>query len=217
MADFARARRAMVDGQLRTSGITDMRILDMMNRVPREEFVPAARRQLAYIDEEVELAGGRMLLAPAEFARLLQLAEVGSDDVVLDVACGSGYSSAVIAGLASAVVGLEEHEDLVTQANETLAALDIGNAAIVTGALEQGVKREAPFDAIIIEGAVDEVPEILLSQLKGGGRLAAVVGRGNAAVATLYVKSGKDVFPRRTFNASLPLLQPFAKDEDFAF
>src|SRR5690606_7631564 len=125
------ARRTMVDNQLRTSGITDWRILDAMNRVPREKFVPDHQAALAYSDDELSLSGGRMQATPADFAKLVQLAEVGSQDVVLDVGCGTGYSTAVLALLANAVVALERDEALAGKANDILADLDIGNAAAV--------------------------------------------------------------------------------------
>ncbi len=217
MVDFARARRTMVDNQLRTSGITDWRILDAMNRVPRERFVPDHRASFAYSDEDIPLSPGRTLVAPADFARIVQLADVGSQDVVLDVGCGTGYSTAVLSALANAVVALESDEVLTGKANDILADLDIGNAAVVAGPVEQGLAREAPFDVIILEGSVDEVPAALFAQLRDGGRLVAVLGDGNAAVAHLYVKSGEDVAGTPTFNVSLPPLSAIAPAPEFVF
>lgn len=215
--DFSRARRTMVDNQLRTSGITDWRILDAMNRIPREKFVPDSHAGFAYSDEPIALSAGRTMASPADFARLVQLAEIGSQDVVLDVACGTGYSTAVLSLLANAVVALESDEVLAGRANDILSDLDIGNAAAVSGPIENGVAREAPFDVIILEGAVDVVPAALLEQLRDGGRLVAVIGTGNAAVAHLYVKTGKDVAPLPSFNASLPLLGQFGAAPAFVF
>lgn len=217
MVDFARARRTMVDNQLRTSGITDWRILDAMNRVPREKFVPDHQAALAYSDDELSLSGGRMLGTPADFARLVQLAEVGSQDVVLDVGCGTGYSTAVLSMLANAVVALDSDEAMAGRANDILVDLDIGNAAAVPGPIENGVAREAPFDAIILEGAVDAVPPALLDQLRDGGRLVAVIGTGNSGVAHLYVKTGTEIGATAAFNASLPVLGVFAPAPAFVF
>ena len=217
MVDFVRARRTMVDNQLRTSGITDWRILDAMNRVPREKFVPDHQVPLAYSDDELPLWGGRTLATAADFARLVQLAEVGSQDVVLDVGCGTGYSTAVLSMLANAVVALEADQALAGRANDTLADLDIGNAAAVVGPFENGVAREAPFDVIILEGAVDIVPQALLDQLRDGGRLVAVLGVGNSAVAHLYVKTEDRVAATAAFNASLPVLGAFAQAPAFVF
>lgn len=217
MVDFARARRTMVDNQLRTSGITSWRILDAMNRVPREKFVPEHQVPFAYSDDAIPLSSDRTLAAPADFARLVQLAEIDSQDVVLDVGCGTGYSTAVLSMLGNAVVALDSEEVLVGQANDVLAGLDIGNAAAVAGPIENGVPKEAPFDVIVLEGAVDVVPPALFDQLRDGGRLVAVLGKGNAAVAHLYVKTGKDVAATPSFNASLPLLGTFASAPAFVF
>lgn len=217
MTDFARARRTMVDNQLRTSGITDWRILDVMNRVPREAFVPEERKALAYIDENVVLSAGRTILAPASLARLVQVAEIGAGDHVLDVGCGTGYSSAVLAGLGATVVGLEDDAALAAKARETLAATDVANVSIVEGSLADGASNEGPYDAIIIEGAVEHVSETLFAQLKDGGRLVAVVGKGNAAVAQVFVKSGGEISSRSEFNASLPPLAVFGSAPQFQF
>ena len=215
--DFSRARRTMVDNQLRTSGITDWRILYAMNRIPRERFVPDTHTAFAYSDEPIALSAGRTMASPADFARLVQLAEVGSQDVVLDVACGTGYSTAVLSLLANAVVALESDEVLAGRANDILSDLDIGNAAAVAGPIENGVAKEAPFDVIILEGAVDVVPAALLAQLRDGGRLVAVLGSGNAAVANLFVKTGDDVAPLPSFNASIPVLGSFSSAPAFVF
>lgn len=217
MIDFAFARRTMVDNQLRTSGITDWRILDVMNRVPREIFVPEERRALAYIDENVKLSAERTMLAPASLGRLIQLAEVGPQDKVLDVGCGTGYSTAVLAGLAGSVIGLEDDAGLAAVANDALETQGIANAEVVVGALENGAPKSAPFDVIIIEGAVDQVSAMLLRQLGDEGRLITVHGHGNAAVAHVYVKSGKDISSRPAFNASIPAIASFADAPAFRF
>lgn len=215
--DFSRARRTMVDNQLRTSGITDWRILDAMNRIPRERFVPDTQAAFAYSDEPIGLSAERTLASPADFARMVQLAEVGSQDVVLDVACGTGYSTAVLSLLSNAVVALESDAVLAGRANDVLSDLDIGNAAAVAGPIAEGVAKEAPFDVIIIEGAVDVVPPALFAQLRDGGRLVAVLGSGNAAVANLFIKTGNDVAPQPSFNASIPVLGRFAETPAFVF
>lgn len=216
MTDFERARITMVDTQLRTSGITDPGLLSVMGTVPRERFVPEGREDIAYADLSHPLSdAGHRLPPAAAFAKLVQLAEVGPTDIVLDIGCGTGYSTAVLAGLSSAVVGLENDAGLVEKANGILADLDIGNAAVLAGKLEDGVPSEAPFDVIVVEGEVDFVPPALLDQLRDGGRLVALVADGPAATARIFMRSGEDVAVRPAFNATLPRLPAMQRQPGF--
>lgn len=218
MANFDDARRTMVETQLLTRTVTDKRVLQVMSNVAREKFVPQDRVGLAYSDVEHDLhaANGRILPSAAPFARLLQLANIMPTDVVLDVACGSGYSTAVIAGLASAVVGVEDDKALADEADARISDLEIGNAAIVSAPLQRGVASEAPFDVIIIEGVVDRVPQNLLDQLSEHGRLVTYVAAGRTGIATLFVRSGKDVTSRQDFDANMPKLHAFDKSAEFS-
>ena len=219
MTDYVRARKAMVDNQLLTSGITDRRILAAMGDVPRELFVPAARAPLAYFDEAHALQGpsGRSLAAPAPFGKLVQLAAVTSGESVLDVGIGTGYSAAVLARLAGKVVALESDGHLAAAARATLSQLGAGAVSVVEGPLEAGVAKHGPYDVIIIEGAVSEVPAKLFSQLKEGGRLVALVRTGAAAVANLFVRSGNDFAARPEFNTTMPPLTSERPAETFVF
>src|SRR5690606_10020142 len=217
MMDFTRARRAMVDGQLLAGGVLDQRILSAMGRVPREIFVPEARRALSYLDDAIAVSPTRLMPDPAGLALLIPLAEVGSADVVLDIACGTGYSTAVLAALANGVVALEDDPALVEAANANLVALDIGNGAVVHGPLTGGIPREAPFDVIVINGAVDVVPQALLDQLAEGGRLVAAIGHGGAGVAHLFLRGQGTVTQSAHFNLSLPPLAAFAQEKTFRF
>lgn len=219
MTDFAHARKQMVDNQLRTSAVTDRRVLAAMGEVPREEFVIGSRRDLAYIDEPLPLAGapGRCLGSPAPFARLLQLAAVAPTDEVLDVAAGNGYSAAVLARLAARVVAVESHAGLAGIARDTLGRLGVTNVTIEVGPIESAGAAKGPYDLIVIEGTVPEVPEQLFSQLKPGGRLVALISTdGRPAVAHLFAHSGKGVAARAEFDARLPPLIS-AKSETFVF
>ena len=222
-ADFHEQRVKMVDGQIRTTDVTDAAILSAMLAVPREEFVPARRRPLAYIDEDIEIAeagdgrAARYLMEPSPFARLVQLAGVRAGDFVLDVGCGTGYSSAVLARIAGFVVALESDPALAAEANATLAALGCENVAVVEGALAAGHAAQAPYDVIVVEGAVDEIPPALTDQLKDGGRLVAVVGEGNAGRATLWLKEDGVVSARRAFNAAVRPLAEFRRVPAFEF
>jgi protein-L-isoaspartate(D-aspartate) O-methyltransferase len=221
--DYAAQRLKMVDGQLRTTDVTNVPILDAMIAVPREDFVPANRKPLAYIDEDIEIAPARdgtparYLMEPSPFGKLLQLAEIRKDDVVLDVGSGTGYSAAVLSKLASSVIALESDADLAAAAAQTLGRLGANNVAVVEGPLEAGYNSEAPFDVIVVEGAVEEMPEQLFEQLKEGGRLVAVVGQGNTGKAMLFLKENGMVAARRGFNCAIKPLAAFHLPPTFHF
>jgi len=217
MVDFERARKAMVDNQLRTSNVTDRRVLAAMLAVAREKFVPESRQALAYIDDAHDLGHGRSLPAPAPFAKLLQLAEIESSDTVLDIGAGLGYSTAVLAQLAHEVVGVENDATLAARAKSLLAETGVNNAEIVVGDFDAVVPGSRSFDVIVLEGAVAEVPAALFALLAEGGRLVALLQNGPAAVANLFVKSGGTVNARPDFNATLPPLQSAPRDPAFVF
>lgn len=221
MSEFSDRRLKMVDGQLRTTDVNDAALLDAILAVPREEFVPRARRELAYIDEDIEVtpagAAPRYLMEPSPFGKLVQLAAPRAGDVLLDVGCATGYSSAVLSRLVSSVVALEEDPVLADGAGETLSRLGFDNVAVVSGPLAAGWAQEAPYDVIFVGGAVDFVPEALLEQLRDGGRLVTVVGEGGGGFASLYVKGPGGVTGRRAFNAAVRALPGFRKAAEFAF
>lgn len=220
MTDFNESRRKMVDNQLRTNDVTDHRILDAMELVPRERFVPAAQKAIAYIDEDLPVGSsdtGRVVMKPHIFGKLTQLAEIREDDVVLIVGAGTGYSSAIVSKLAASVVALEENEDLAKTATDVLVDLGIENAVVVEGPLAEGYASEGPYDVVLVDGAVEFLPEDLTRQLKPDGRLVVVEGLGGAGTAMLYQKSGDAVSSRFGFNASVGLLPGFSKAEEFVF
>lgn len=221
--DFAGQRVKMVDGQVRTTDVTDLRIISAMLEAPREEFVPAKVKAFAYIDEDIALTvpqpgqPQRYLMEASPFAKLVQLAEIKDGDVVLDVGCASGYSSAVLSKLSGQVIALESDTALANAATATLQGLGCDNVAVVEGPLRDGYSSEAPYDVIFIGGAVERVPEPLLEQLKDGGRLVLVEGHGNAGVAKLYTKSGSSVTGRGAFNAAIKPLPGFEIAREFEF
>ena len=217
MVDFERARLTMVDNQLRTSNVTDRRLLAAMGRIERENFVPASRRALAYIDEAHDLGHGRAIPAPAPFAKLVQLADVRATDAVLDLGAGLGYSTAVLAQLAHEVVGVESDATLADAARKALNAAGIGNAEIVVSNFEDADPHARGFDVIMLEGTVDAVPHGLFRLLRDGGRLVAMIRRGPTAVANVFVKSGDTVNSRAEFNTSLPPLTTAKKPDEFVF
>jgi protein-L-isoaspartate(D-aspartate) O-methyltransferase len=219
MIDFAAARRMMVDGQVRTQDVTDLRVLRALLEVPRERFAPEGKAELAYLDLALPLdeRGTRCMLKAAVFAKLLQAAEIGERDHVLDIGSGSGYSAAVLGRLAASVVALEEDADLARRARDSLAATGIANVTVVTGPLAAGWPQAAPYDVIVLEGATDDAPHALCRQLKEEGRLVCVLGRSPAGKATLYRKLGDDVSGRSVFDGAAPLLPGFARAPEFVF
>lgn len=217
MADFSGLRTKMVDGQVRTTDVTSLPLLDALLSVPREEFVPAAKKSLAYIDEDLEIAPGRYLMEPSPFARIVQLAEIQPGDFVLDIGAGTGYSSAVLSKIAGSVVALEQEPALAEKAQSVLSALGYDTVAVVEGRLTAGYPAQAPYDVIVIEGAVEQIPQVLFDQLKDGGRLVAVEGFGNSGVVHIYVKHGSSVSARRAFNAAVKALPGFNNAPVFEF
>lgn len=212
----ASARFNMIEAQIRTSNVTDPRILAALDAVARERFVPAASRALAYADVPVPVAPGRFLLDPRSFAKLVQLAEVKADDKILDVGCATGYSSAVLGRLGGSVVALEQDADLVRIATETLAGA-IGRVTVTRGALIEGFAGEAPYDVIFVNGAIEQPPETLLSQLAEGGRLVAVLRERAHGRAQLFLKEHGVIGQRPDFDADVPLLAGFKKATGFIF
>jgi protein-L-isoaspartate(D-aspartate) O-methyltransferase len=223
MIDFAAARRMMVDGQVRTSDVTDLRIIAAMLELPRERFVPAANADLAYLDLDVPVSEAtsaepaRRLLKPMVLAKMVQAAAVKAEDRVLDVACATGYSSALLGRLARSVVALEEDPALARVADENLKTMGASNVAVVAGPLAQGCQLKAPFDVIFLNGATEVVPQALCRQLGDGGRLVAVMGHAPTCRATIYRSVGGNVSGWPIFDAAAPLLPGFAEPPAFVF
>lgn len=220
-ADFTERRIKMVDGQIRTTDVTSAPLLEAFLSVPRELFVDESMRELAYIDEDIRIANGetgpRFLMEPSPLARLLQLADINPGDKVLDIGCGTGYSSAILSRLAASVTALESDAELAGKARDVLAALGCGNVSVVEGALRDGWTTGAPYDVIVLEGSIDELPDALCAQLAEGGRLVAVEGRGNAGVARIFLKADGVVSGRRAFNAAIRPLPGFERTKVFEF
>jgi len=216
--DYALTRSNMIDGQIKTNRVTDPFVLDAMGEVPREAFVPTSKKGIAYVDDAVEIGNGRYMLEPMVFARMLEAAELSEDDIVLDIGCNSGYSTAVLAKIASMVVGLECDEELAKTASGKLSEVGIDNAVIVTGALKDGVEKQAPFNVILFNGAVSDVPDSIKNQLADSGRLI-VIEEGKATMSTVavYTRNG-DVFSKRDlFEAGVAPLPGFEAEAGFKF
>jgi protein-L-isoaspartate(D-aspartate) O-methyltransferase len=218
MPDYAIARRNMVDSQLRTNRVTEPSVIAAMEEIPRERFVPLEFAGVAYLDEDLPLGRARYLVEPMVLARMLQEAMIRSTDVVLDIGCASGYSTAIAARLADTVFGLESDPSLARRATDTLAALEIDNAVVVEAPLEGGYPAHAPYDVILLEGSVPEIPASIAGQLAEGGRLVAVVSRaGRSGRAVLAARCGGVVSQRDLFDAATPPLPGFSGPAEFRF
>jgi len=214
-------RRNMVDNQVRPSDVTDERIPQAMLQVPREAFVPPELASLAYMDASLPVRPGpdprRYLLPPRTFAKLVQLLGLAPSAVVLDVGCATGYSTAVLAKLARRVVGLDMDAALLARAAEILASLEIRDVQIAEGPLRAGCPSEGPFDAILLNGCVPEVPHALLEQLKDGGRLAAMIGEDAYGRAHIWRRSGQVWGRTADFDAAAAPLPGFEQPPHFVF
>lgn len=217
-AIHAVARRKMVENQIRANKVTDAALLNALESVPRERFVPPEKAGIAYVDEDLEIAPGRFLAEPMVLARLIQALGVGPGEMLLDVACATGYSTAILGRVAGTVVAVEEDEALAAQANDLLNEMAVDNAVVVTGRHAEGYAKQAPYDAILVNGAMAAVPQVLFDQLGEGGRLAVVVKNGpGLGRATLYSKLGGLIGSRILFDAGTPLLPGFAAAPHFVF
>jgi protein-L-isoaspartate(D-aspartate) O-methyltransferase len=221
MSGFSTARQKMVDGQVRPSDVTDIRIIDAMLEVPREAFVPQDQRALAYLDLDLDVSDKasvkRFLIKPALMARMLQAAQIQDTDRVLVVGCATGYMAAVVAKFAGQVMATENEPSLVTKANSVLAELGLGNVTVQTSGAAEGDPAAAPFDVIMVNGASEIVPEGLYRQLQEGGRLVGVFAMTQPPRATIVTHSHDDFGSRPLFDASAPVLPGLERLPAFVF
>ena len=215
--DYGALRLKMVDGQIRTTDVTSHPVLNAFLAVRREDFVSDRRKAVAYIDNDVEIGQGRYLMAPSPLAKMLQLAEIRPTDHVLDLGAGTGYTSALLGHLASSVVALESDAELAAAAKTNVEATGLSNVTVVTGDLAAGHATKGPYDVIAVGGAVEEIPQALFAQLKEGGRLVAVVGRGQSSGVHVFVRERGTQSERFAFNASAQMLPGFQKAAEFQF
>ncbi|MEZ0219950.1 protein-L-isoaspartate O-methyltransferase family protein [Tardiphaga sp. 1201_B9_N1_1] len=192
MSDFSTARQKMVDGQVRPSDVTDLRIIDAMLAVPREEFVPASQRAMAYLDLDLEVAPNRFLIKPVVLARMLQASDVKATDRVLVVGCPTGYAAAVIAQFA-------------------------GQVTSAAGMAADGDAANGPYDLIVLAGATEIVPTGLYKQLAPGGQLVGVFALTKPARAVIVTHSHEDFGSRPLFDATAPVLPGMEKLPAFVF
>ncbi|MCZ4256947.1 protein-L-isoaspartate O-methyltransferase [Sulfitobacter sp. G21635-S1] len=217
MIDFATRRNMMVDTQVRPSDVTKFPIIEAMLSVPREDFVPSAQREAAYMGENLDLGQGRVLLEPRTLAKMLDVLAITNRELVMDVGGGMGYSTAVIAHMAEAVVAVEEDEAMAHEAQEALMAAGADNAVVHVGPLVEGAQQHGPYDVIILQGGVQQVPAPLLEQLKEDGRIAALFMDGELGEVRVGRKRGADISWRMAFNAAAPVLPGFGREVAFEF
>lgn len=215
--DYVAARHNMVEGQIRPNKVTDPLVVQALETVPREVFVPKHMRGIAYADDDLDLGGGRALMEPMVLARLLQAARIEENEVALVVGCGSGYSAAVLSRICSTVVALESDSEFAARASATMGELNYDNVAVVGGDLTGGCEAQGPYDVILIDGAVEVVPQALLDQLADGGRLVAVVTDRGQGVGTIYTRRGDSWGHLGVFDANIRPLPGFSKPPAFTF
>ena len=216
MPDFAARRTMMVDNQVRPSDVTKLPVIEAMLAIPRERFVPGQLIEAAYLGENLALGGGRVLLDPRTLAKMLDALDIRRTDLVLDLCPATGYSSAVIARMAEAVVAVEPDEALADEAGATLDAIGAANVVVETRAAAEGAPAHGAYDAMLVQGGVEHFPESLAAQLKEGGRAAAVFIDGMLGIVRVGVKQGGAIRWRDAFNATAPVLDGFARPRVFA-
>lgn len=216
--DYATARRRMIDSQVRTNDVPNLRVQEAMVRIPRETFLPANLRDQAYVERELAYAPGRRMLTARDFSKLTAAADPKATDLVLDIACGAGYSTAVLAALSEMVVAVESDAGLASAAQENLSGLDINNAAVIVGELKDGARGQGPFDLIFIGAAVSQIPDGLFAQMKDGGRLATILRTGGVSRGVIFTRNGAAIAARSVFDArASDILAGFEAPKTFTF
>ena len=216
MTDYTSRRTMMVDTQVRPSDVTKFPIIDAMLDVRREIYVPDALREAAYVGENLYIGDGRILLEARTLAKMLDALSIDPADVVLDLGCGLGYSTAILAHMCEFVVAVEDDDARAEDAQTLLSAQGIDNAAVMAGPLAEGAAKSGPYDIIMVQGAVETVPDAILAQLRDGGRIACVFSEGSLGVVRVGHKLDGVMNWRFAFNASAPVVAGFEKSAEFA-
>lgn len=217
MSDHAQSRSAMVNGQVRVNDVTHGPLLDALESVARERYAPKGRSAEVYADAHVPVGEDRWLLRARDFAKLVQALEIERTDLVLDIACGRGYSTAVLSQLAEMVIALEDDHARAERASELLAEAGAANTAVLVGDLTEGAAQDGPYDVIFVNGAVEQVPDAWFAQLKDGGRLGVFTRQDGRHGAQIFTRSGDAMGDRTVFDAAAPILPGFAAPSAFSF
>ncbi|WP_316862349.1 protein-L-isoaspartate O-methyltransferase [uncultured Cohaesibacter sp.] len=215
MSATSKARKQMVDTQIRTMDVTSYSVLQAFSDVPREKFVPESYRPFAYTDASIPISDRRTMTQPMPLSRLLQLADIKADNLVMIIASGSGYTAALASRLANTVVAVEQNEILAAQAEKSISGLGYDNVAVVTADLTEGVPSQGPYDVILIDGTVEDIPQSILDQLKDGGTLVTVTGSDYTTKAVKIIRTGDHFSSVAAFEASAPVLWQFKNEQGF--
>ena len=216
MTDYKTRRKIMVDTQIRPSDVTKFPIIDAFLSIPREKFVPDGKREAAYIGENFQIGQSRVILDPRTLAKLLDALDINNDELVLDIGSGLGYSAAVMSQIAEVVIAVEDDSNLASEAEEILSEIGADNVVFQVGKLKDGAPEHGPYDVIILQGGVEEIPGLILKQLKNGGRIGAIFVEEGLGTAKIGFKLHDKITWRYSFNAAAPILPGFFKQKDFA-
>ena len=216
---FATLRKAMVNSQIRPNKVIDDQVIEAFSTVPRELFVNRQMQELAYIDEDIHLSGGRFIIEAMVMARMIQALKLTPSSNVMCIGAGTGYGAAILSSLAASVIAIETRAQMVEKAQQIVAGLDIGNVAFVKSRLQDGFPSEAPYHGIIIEGGIEYVPHVLFDQLSNGGHLVSVLRTRGSDVgeATLWQKHNGHITSKAFFTAQVPVLDEFKLKPKFKF
>jgi len=216
MTEFATQRLMMVDTQIRPSDVTKFPIIDAFLSVRREMFVPDAFRDVAYVGDNISLGEGRCVLEPRTLAKMLDVLDIQPDEMVLDLGTGLGYSAAILAHMAEAVIAVEEDEGMAADAQASLVTEGADNAVVVEALLAEGAPKYGPYDVVIVQGAVESMPSAILDQIKTGGRIVAMFAEGALGEVRVGHKTATGMTWRMVFNAGAPVLPGFTRQAEFA-
>ena len=216
---FNRARKIMLESQIRPNKVIDEKVLSAFSIIPRELFVQKSMRDIAYIDEDLPLSNGRYLMEPMVLARLIQSLNLNVSDNVMIIGVGTGYSAAIISQIVASVIGIESRTNLIKKAENNLVHLDITNTVLFKERLQDGYSKEAPYNAILIDGGVSFVPDSILNQLAKNGRLVSIYRQKieTAGEASLWMRAASNFTRTCLFNAQVPTLEEFKKKPEFSF
>ena len=216
MTDYELRRKIMVDTQIRPSDVTKFPIIDAFLSIPREKFVPVGKREAAYIGENFQIGQSRVILEPRTLAKLLDALDIQNDELVLDIGTGLGYSSAIISLIAEVVIAVEDDSSLASESEEVLSEIGADNVVVQVSKLEDGAPEHGPYDVVILQGGIEEIPVSILNQLKDGGRVGAIFVEDGLGTAKIGFKLNDKINWRYCFNAAAPVLPGFFKQKDFA-